>query len=124
MKVGDVVIQGGSLVKLKGVSKSRQLGVVVDIHEQDKRIPAKWRENLGRLIDVMWASGKISKNFAEGSLSVVSSSDLTLLEREELNITSEKCTIDNHTKPIDISISGCEEEYDEEIELYKTYGGD
>ena len=109
MKVGDVVTQGGSLVKLKGFSKSRKLGVVVSIREQDERVPVSWRDNLGNLVDVMWSSGKISKNFAEGALLVVSSNDLTH---------------SNHSKPIDMSIAGYEWEYEEEVELYKTYGGD
>ena len=71
MKVGDIVIQGSKLVKLRGISSSKTLGVVVSIHEQDQRIPVGWRERLGRLVDVMWANGKLSESFAENSLTVV-----------------------------------------------------
>jgi|3_EtaG_2_1085321.scaffolds.fasta_scaffold35712_2 hypothetical protein len=124
MKVGDVVTQGGSLVKLKGFSKSRKLGVAVSIREQGERVPVSWRNNLGKLVDVMWSSGKISKNFAEGALIVVSSNDLTHSEMDMLNIAVEEGTINNHSKPIDMSIAGYEWEYEEEVELYKTYGGD
>jgi hypothetical protein len=71
VKVGDVVIQGSKLVKLSGMSRSKMLGVVVAVREQDQRIPAGWRKNLGRLIDVMWANGKISEGFAENSLEII-----------------------------------------------------
>jgi hypothetical protein len=71
MKVGDVVIHPYKLVQLRGMSRSKMLGVVVAIHEQDQRIPAAWRKNLGRLVGVMWANGKLSEAFAENSLAVV-----------------------------------------------------
>jgi hypothetical protein len=126
MKVGDVVIQGDKLIKLKGMPRSKMLGVVITIHDhnQDQRIPDGWRKNLGRLIDVMWSNGKISKNFAENSLTVVAGDKVSSEERDILNIALTSDMIDNGEKSIDIAVLGQEAEYDEEIELYKTYGGD
>ncbi|HIE83317.1 MAG TPA: hypothetical protein EYQ00_05435 [Dehalococcoidia bacterium] len=80
MKIGDIVMQGDRVIEFKGRQKSRALGVVVEIHEDP--VPAVWPEDwkekrsrwskmLGRRIDVLWGSGKLSKNFAENSLEVI-----------------------------------------------------
>tara|TARA_R110000824_G_scaffold31704_4_gene102921 strand:+ start:186 stop:560 length:375 start_codon:yes stop_codon:yes gene_type:complete len=124
MKVGDVVIQGSKLIKLRGLPRSKLLGVVIAAHDQDQRIPEKWRKNLGQLIDVMWSSGKISKNFAENALIVIASDEVLQEERDILNINLSSDMIENGLKPIDIAVLGQAAEYDDEIELYKTYGGD
>lgn len=83
MKIGDIVKQGDRVVKFKGrgqPKRSEHLGIVVDIRE----MPAA-RENetqrlrdmmdmLGRQVDVLWETGKLTKGFAENSLDVVSES--------------------------------------------------
>jgi len=81
MKVGDIVRQGDKLVSIAKGGKPRppspMLGVVVEIRNQ---LPPKkeetewlrgWMDRLGRQVDVMWANGKFSENFAENSLEVV-----------------------------------------------------
>jgi len=78
MKIGNLVQQGTRVIKFKGENapkKSKRVGVVVEIHE----IPVEmlngrsdWAAVLGRTVDVLWDNGKISKNFAEKSLEVVS----------------------------------------------------
>ena len=73
MKVGDIVRQGDRLVKMKGRKPSVMLGVVVEMSKKDLgRIPEKWQKFLGQSVTVMWANGKLHKNFAENSLEVVS----------------------------------------------------
>ena len=85
MKVGDMVRQGDKIMKMskggKPVQSSPMVGIVVAIHEHDlpdhddpKRLKEKTLNiiNLvGRPVDVLWANGKLSKNFAENSLEVV-----------------------------------------------------
>ena len=78
MKIGDLVQQGTRVIMFKGENapkKSKRVGVVMEIHE----IPVEmlngrsdWAAVLGRTVDVLWDNGKISKNFAEKSLEVVS----------------------------------------------------
>ncbi len=41
-----------------------------------------------------------------------------------LDILSTPIKKDLHERPIDKAIAGCQDEYNEVIELYKTYGGD
>jgi hypothetical protein len=125
------VIQGDKLVKLKGLRKNRSLGVVIAIHEDT--LPKvweasdwhkSWSKRIGRRIDVMWSSGKISKNFAENALTIIASDEISAEELDVLNIVMTHDMIENGLKPVDIAILGQEDEYNEEIELYKTYGGD
>jgi hypothetical protein len=85
MKVGDMVRQCGKIMKMskdgKPVKSSTMVGIVVAIHEHElpdhddsKRLKEKTLNiiNLvGRPVDVLWANGKLSKNFAENSLEVV-----------------------------------------------------
>ena len=75
MKVGDIVRQTDTLVKMKGRSMSNALGVVIEIN--DVGFPSKmkaWEKFIGRGITVLWASGKITENFAENSLEVINES--------------------------------------------------
>ena len=75
MKVGDMVRQTDTLFKMKGKHFNKRkttLGIVVKVSSPDPRIEEKWRKQLGYLIDVLWSTGKLSKNFAENSLEVVS----------------------------------------------------
>jgi hypothetical protein len=75
MKVGDIVRQSDTLVKFKGrhYNKKRKatLGTVVKMSSPDPRIGKKWRKQLGSLVDVLWSTGTLSTNFAEGNLEVV-----------------------------------------------------
>jgi hypothetical protein len=81
MKVGDIVRQTDKVLKMsKGGKKTpspKALGVVVEIRNQ---LPPKKEETerlmkmmalLGRQVDVLWSSGRLSKNFAENSLEVI-----------------------------------------------------
>ncbi len=82
MKVGDIVRQCDKLVVFKGKKapkRSELLGTVVAIHDQ--LFPESWEETdsrrhwikmIGRRVDVMWANGRITTDFAENSLEVVS----------------------------------------------------
>ena len=75
MKIGDVVRQNGRLIEMKGrdfPTNLRQLGVVIEIHE-DRGWPTeyeKWNKWLGRGVTVLWSSGRI-KRMAENALEVV-----------------------------------------------------
>jgi len=82
MKVGDIVRQSDKIMKMsrggKKTDTSKTVGVVVEIRNQ---LPPKKEETerlkammtlLGRQVDVLWATGRLSKNFAENSLIVVS----------------------------------------------------
>ena len=74
MKVGDIVRQSDTLVNFKGrhFNKKRSTwGTVVKMQEPNPRIGEKWRKQLGSLVDVLWSTGKLSTNFAEGSLEVI-----------------------------------------------------
>ena len=79
MKVGDIVKQGTRIMKMresgKPISPSAMLGTVVAINELPEEMKnsrnGNWAILLGRTVDVMWASGKLSKNFAENSLEVM-----------------------------------------------------
>jgi hypothetical protein len=73
MKVGDIVRQGNRLVKMKGRKPSVMLGVVVEM--TDTEFPdhlSGWTKFIGKSVTVMWANGKLHKNFAENSLEVIS----------------------------------------------------
>ena len=79
MKVGDLVQQGSRLIEMrKGGKKQdppKRVGVVIEIHEIPPEMlngRSDWAKMLGRTIDVMWDNGKMSKNFAENSLEVIS----------------------------------------------------
>ena len=86
MKVGDIVRQGDRVVQFKFKGKnwdyrSKRLGVVINIREEDL-FPPQWAEQanrkawsklLGRAVDVLWDNGRLSENFAENSLEVVTS---------------------------------------------------
>ena len=80
MKVGDLVQQGDDVIKFKGKNppaKSKRVGVVIEIHEIPVECPSRrsdWARFLGRTVEVLWDNGKISKNFAENSLEVISES--------------------------------------------------
>jgi len=81
MQVGDIVRQNNSLMEIRKKGKrqpcSKMVGVVVEIREQG--VPKEqetewlrsWMDRLGRQIDVLWANGRLSKNFAENGLEVV-----------------------------------------------------
>jgi hypothetical protein len=80
VNVGDIVRQGDRVIKFKGKGKPKRssgLGIVIAIHAQ---LPPRNEETqnlrammsmLGRRVDVLWESGKLSENFAENSLEVV-----------------------------------------------------
>ena len=73
MKVGDIVRQGDRILKMKGRSPSKALGVVVEINEID--FPShltSWEKFLGRTVTIMWESGRLTENMAENSLEIVS----------------------------------------------------
>ena len=79
MKVGDLVQQGSRLMEIrKGGKKqdtSKRVGIVLEIHEIPPEMlngRSDWAKFLGRTIEVMWDNGKMSKNFAENSLDVIS----------------------------------------------------
>ena len=78
MKVGDIVRQGDKLIKLKTNGKpkppSRLVGTVIAVYD-DPCVPEMWRKTLGKSIDVLWTSGRISEAFAENSLEIVNSFD-------------------------------------------------
>ncbi len=77
MKVGDIVTQGDRVIKLKGTKRSQALGIVIAIREQlspreeETQNLKAMMAMLGRRVDVLWESGKLSENFAENSLEVV-----------------------------------------------------
>ena len=81
MKVGDIVRQGDRVIKFRGKrrpKRSTHLGIVIAIHDQpppraeEAQRLREMMEMLGRRIDVLWASGKLTKGFAENSLEVIS----------------------------------------------------
>ena len=79
MKVGDLVQQGSRVMETrKGGKKQdppKRVGVVIEIHEIPPEMlngRTDWAKILGRTIHVLWDNGKISKNFAENSLEVIS----------------------------------------------------
>ncbi len=76
MKVGDIVRQCDTLVKMKGRAPSTMLGVVVEMSANDSnRVPPKWRKWLGEhTIAVVWANGRLTENMAERSLEVINDS--------------------------------------------------
>ena len=84
MKVGDIVRQNDNLMKIMKNGKPRRppkmVGVVVEIRnqlppkEQETARLRSWMAMLGRQVDVLWETGKLSKNFAENSLEVVGAS--------------------------------------------------
>ena len=72
MRVGDIVRQGDRILKMKGRSPSKALGVVVEI--SDLELPTKlrgWEKFLGRTVTILWESGRLTKNMAENSLEVI-----------------------------------------------------
>jgi len=85
VKVGDIVRQNHSLLEIrKGTALQRHsmiTGVVVEIRNQsspkenETEFLRGWMDRLGRLVDVLWANGRLSKNFAENSLDVVSTKE-------------------------------------------------
>ena len=128
MKVGDIVRQHGNFVKGNLKTNTKTLGIVLEIQEFPEHFKSTHNcdliKSLGRGITVIWANGKITANFAESALEVVSEAELERTELELLNTASKEDRIEKELRPIDESIVGQEDEYDEEIELYKTYGGD
>tara|TARA_Y100001973_G_C4929064_1_gene200067 strand:- start:165 stop:398 length:234 start_codon:yes stop_codon:yes gene_type:complete len=77
MKKGDIVRQHGKT--MKGAGTSENLGVVISVQEIPSHAPENVRRNMasitGRMITVMWESGRIDENFAEKMLEVVVESD-------------------------------------------------
>jgi hypothetical protein len=78
MKVGDIVRQNGNLMQMKKAGKiqppPKTVGVVIDIREHPPEIPEKmkgWVKRIGRGVDVLWSSGKLTENMAENSLDVL-----------------------------------------------------
>ena len=72
MKVGDIVRQGERIMKMKGRSPSKALGVIVEIN--DLGFPTKlkgWEKFLGRSVTVLWETGSLTENMAENSLEKV-----------------------------------------------------
>jgi len=88
MKVGDLVIQGTRVTKLRGMPKKKKtIGLVIAVHDIPEDAPqeltAQWKTLLGsKTVDVLWIGGRISKNFAENALEVVNDKDFV---RELLN---------------------------------------
>ena len=86
MKVGDIVRQGTKLIQMKENGKprppSKMIGTVIAIKENklDPSIPEGWKQRLGRSVDVMWSSGRITEGFAENSLEIINSPDLLMKE--------------------------------------------
>ena len=87
MKVGDIVRQSTELIQMKENGKpkppSKMIGTVIAIRENRRgysSIPEEWKERLGRSVDVMWSSGRITEGFAENSLEIVNSPDLLMEE--------------------------------------------
>jgi len=61
----------------KPMAPSKMIGIVLAIRELPKEMKnsrnGNWANVLGHnTVDVLWQSGKVSKNFAENSLEVVS----------------------------------------------------
>lgn len=98
MKVGDLVVQGTRVVEFKVNGKSRvpaaKVGIVLAINDESifpdltkeefkhtsdaqRKRWKSWEKFLGRRIDVLWPSGKITKGFAENSLEVISEADIS-----------------------------------------------
>jgi len=72
MKVGDIVRQGDKILKMKGRSPSKALGVVVEINDLEFPSNLKgWEKFLGRTVTVMWESGRLTENMAENSLDII-----------------------------------------------------
>jgi hypothetical protein len=81
VKVGDLVKQSDTLVKLNGKhynKRKKMIGIVLAVKEntfpegwEASEYQLSWADKLGRRIDVLWPSGKITKNFAENSLEVI-----------------------------------------------------
>lgn len=93
MKVGDIVRQNNKLLSIRKMGKpqpsSDMVGVVIDIRDQ---LPPKeyesewlkgWINQIGRQVDVMWSNGKLSKNFAENSLSLASEKESCLSNQKK-----------------------------------------
>ena len=86
MKVGDLVKQTDTLVKLNGGHCNKQkkmIGIVLAVKEntfpegwEASEYQLNWADKLGRRIDVLWPGGKITNNFAENSLEVVVGSSI------------------------------------------------
>ena len=83
MKVGDLVRQSGSgVIELRhgGTRKKApsMLGIVVAIRAMGAPRPEETEklrqmmDMLGRCVDVLWSTGRLTKNFAENSLEVIS----------------------------------------------------
>ncbi len=78
MKVGDIVRQTDSLIKMKGRHYNKKhtlLGTVVKMQDPNPKIALKWRKQLGNLVDVLWSNGRLSTNFAESGLEIIASSE-------------------------------------------------
>ena len=85
MKIGDIVRQNNEFVQIRNGAKekvrSKLIGVVVDIRSPDppKKVETEmlrsWMDSLGRLVDVLWSNGNLSKNFAENALEVIEDND-------------------------------------------------
>jgi len=84
MEVGDLVCQGTRVIAMRSRGKpmppSKMTGIVIAIrdipparHNEKERL-RNLVDMLGRQVDVMWSNGKLSKNFAENSLEVISES--------------------------------------------------
>jgi hypothetical protein len=72
VKIGDIVQQGERILKMKGRSPSKQLGVVVEINVLEFPTKLKgWEKFLGRTVTILWESGRLTKNMAENSLEVI-----------------------------------------------------
>ena len=86
MKVGDLVRQYDGLLKIKKNGKNvapkmhQTIGTVIAIHEG--LWPKDWdiseeqsamAMRIGKRIDVLWSNGRLTKNFAENALKIVSS---------------------------------------------------
>tara|TARA_R100000655_G_scaffold108983_2_gene162221 strand:+ start:305 stop:547 length:243 start_codon:yes stop_codon:yes gene_type:complete len=79
MKVGDIVKQKKGIIRKSNKPyESKAVGIVVDIREIDSEDRGKTSESIlqmismiGRKVDVLWESGKLTENFAESSLEVV-----------------------------------------------------
>ena len=85
MKVGDIVKQGNRICKITRNGQPRQnptnIGIVVDIRDmpsprpEETEVLRQMMDMLGRQVDVLWESGKLTKNFAENSLDVITKID-------------------------------------------------
>ena len=77
MKIGDIVVQCDRVVEIRGMKKSKSFGTVIDIRDLSEEFYTHRPDlamMIGRTVDVMWANGKISYDFSENSLKVVSES--------------------------------------------------